>query len=82
MTNRIWVFSKKCIKYYFYLYYYDHNNNWIIITTAMTEEADIEPLLTISNSPCDGENQHHKSKIRGFRWLKTHEDYKNILLLF
>jgi hypothetical protein len=48
----------------------------------MTEEADIELVLTISNSPCDGENQIHKSKIRGFSWLKTHEGYKNILLLF
>jgi hypothetical protein len=27
----------------------------------MTEETDIEPLLTISNSPCDEENQIHKS---------------------
>ena len=29
--------------------------------SVMTEDTDIEPLLTISNSPCDGENQIHKS---------------------
>jgi hypothetical protein len=37
----------------------------------MTEEADIEPLLTISNFPCDGENQIHKSKLSRFSWLKV-----------
>ena len=71
MTNCIESFFKYVLKHYFYLYYYDQNHDCIIITTAMTEEGYIEPLLTISNSPCDGENQISKSKLSRFSWLKV-----------
>ena len=47
------LFPKNVLSTGVYLYYYDQNHIWFIFTTAMKEETDIEPILTISISPTE-----------------------------